>query len=52
MHVNAARFGEIEAPSAGEVQIERPREHRLELCDPLADGRSCCTCSSMFENFD
>jgi hypothetical protein len=27
MHVNAARFGEIEAPSAGEVQIERPREH-------------------------
>jgi hypothetical protein len=25
---------------------------RLELCDPLADGRSCCTYSSMFENFD
>jgi hypothetical protein len=40
---------EIEAPSAGEVQNERPREHPPGALHPLADGRSCCTCSSMFK---
>jgi hypothetical protein len=40
---------EIEAPSAGEVRNERPRERPPGALHPLADGRSCCTCSSMFE---
>jgi hypothetical protein len=40
---------EIEAPSAGEVRNERPRERPPGALHPLADGRSCCTCSSMFK---
>ena len=52
LHVNAARLREFEAPSAGEVRSARPRGHPPGALHPLADGRRCCTCSSMFENLD
>jgi len=43
---------EIEAPFVEEVQSERPLELPPGALCPLADGRSRCTCSSMFENVD
>jgi hypothetical protein len=39
LHVNASRFREIEAPSAGEVRSEYPRGHPPGAPRPLAGGR-------------